>query len=187
MGRTMRALRAHGRLVAAIVVSAAYLAALVAWTSGPKLPYVPPAATRVNERPATGVPSGVPASGASTAAPGDARSTVPSSIVPNLPTSATLNGAGAPARSVIITVTSDAPILRLGYIVANVPATKHYAEQVASPVRLELVAHSYGLVAAVAAQAAPTATYVTCTISVDGDVRVTRTLKGPWRVDVCTG
>ena len=107
--------------------------------------------------------------------------------VPALPQSTSINGAGLPEHAVTMTVTSDASILQLGYRVAYGKSSKRVAYQVQSPVRVQAVGRGYGLVAVIAAQASPYATYLTCTVTVDGTVRTHRTVRGGFQVVVCYG
>ncbi|HEV7206711.1 MAG TPA: hypothetical protein VGN18_19055 [Jatrophihabitans sp.] len=108
-------------------------------------------------------------------------------LVPDLPQSTSLDAAGAPARAVTMVVRSDAAIVQMGYIVRGGDPDRYAKRNVQSPAIIHTVAHGYGVVAEIGAQASPYATYVTCTLMVDGRVQSSHTSKGPWAVTVCVG
>jgi hypothetical protein len=182
------------RALIGAVVAVIFLAALVGWASGPGTgrPKLSPQGER-----ALGVPALTPTAPAtsSSASPGSRRSSRPPGAaatsealdLPALPESTRLNEGAEPPRSVTMSVTSDAAILRLGYLVRGGRPDRYETTNAASPAIITTVGHGYGPVAEVGAQASPYATYLTCTISVDGRVTSRHTVHGPWRVLVCVG
>lgn len=175
-------------LIAAVVVLV-YAAALIAWTRGssPRHTSIPSA---IASRAAT--PSVAASSSGSLDKPvgegGTAQSSVPAGAFPSLPDSALLNSAGAPRHSVVLTATSDgSSILRMGYVVADGRARCGGATNVASPIHIVTEGIGYAALAAFAVQASPDATYLTCSLAVDGRVRVQHTVHGGWSVVACVG
>lgn len=92
-----------------------------------------------------------------------------------------------PPTAVRMLVKSDATILRLGYLLKGGHPDKYYRALLDSPVSFQVVAHGPGLVAKIGAQAGPTATEISCTISINGGPPVTHVAKGPYRFVVCLG
>jgi hypothetical protein len=141
-----------------------------------------PAAPAGSSAPAPSPGSGAVSGAASRAARGDG-----SLHLPPLPRSSALNGAGPPARSVTMRIESDAAILKMGYLVKGGHPDKYLDKNVRPPAVVTTVARGYGLVAEIGAQASPYATYLTCTVTVDGQVHSRHTVHGGWAVAVCVG
>lgn len=166
-----------------------YAAALVAWTRGPSTRHASAPNPGTSQPPAPVVSAassgmvGKPAERSGTTA----TSNPPGAFLPALPQSALLNTAGAPRHSVVLASSSDGNILRLGYVVADGRAKRGAATNVASPVRIVTEGIGYGLLANFAAQAAPDANYITCSVTVDGRVRVQHRASGGWAVVDCVG
>lgn len=108
-------------------------------------------------------------------------------LVPELPQSTSIYGASVPRHSVVLTVRSDSAILQVGYQVSGGNPSRYRASNVRSPMRVMTEGRGYGLMAALGAQASPDATFITCTVAVDGRVTATRTVHGGWSVAVCVG
>ncbi len=186
--------RKRKRALMWIGVLVAFTAVLTAWSVGP---------TDSGNHSHVAIPTAsTPVPGASGAAPTLLPATRPSAtatskaggpgngltLVPNLPgSSKDVNPADLPARSVVITVTSDRPILRMGYRVLYGHPDQGSAVNIASPMRITTVGRGYGLVAAIGAQATPIATYITCTITVDGHLHSQHTVRGGYSVVACLG
>jgi hypothetical protein len=177
------------RALAWLAVLVAFVAALAAWSSGTgghdlKVPIVAQPTDGLTTPPA---PSTLPAalpSGRATK-PGGPGNLL--NLLPNLPESRDVNPADLPARSIVITASSDRPILRMGYrVLYGHPATGS-STNIASPMQITTVGRGYGLVAAVGVQATPIATYVTCTVTVDGHLHSKHTVYGGYSVVVCLG
>jgi hypothetical protein len=107
--------------------------------------------------------------------------------LPPLPESTAVDGAGPPARSVTMRIDSDAAVLKMGYLVKGGSPAKSLDKNVRPPAVITTVARGYGLVAEIGAQASPYATYLTCTVTVDGQVHSKHTVHGGWAVAVCVG
>jgi hypothetical protein len=177
------------RALAWIAVLIAFVAALAAWSTGPTDHNAPKISLPSSSQPATPGPaeSTLPAvrpSGKS-AKPGGPSNIL--NVLPNLPQSTDINPAALPARDVVMTATSDRPILRMGYEVLYGHPDKSSATNIASPMRIETVGRGYGLVVAFGVQASPIATYITCTVTVDGHVHASHTVRGGFSVAVCVG
>jgi len=99
----------------------------------------------------------------------------------------TPDAGGLPTYDVQIVVTSDARIARFGYYVVYGNPTQYSANWLNTPLVINTQGRSAGLVAFAAAQAAPDATYITCTLKVNGVVKSTRTVHGGYRVTACIG
>jgi hypothetical protein len=97
------------------------------------------------------------------------------------------NHSGLPARSVRIEVTSDGIIAGIGYLVANGRPPSYAGHWYHSPFIVNTVAYSGGLTSFVAAQAGPTASRITCTLTVDGKLAMRRTAHGPHKIVTCLG
>jgi len=188
----LRLSRRRLRLLAVAGVLAVFSAVLVAWVSGPgpSRPKLSPGAQRAlaigSAAPASTSPSAT-ASGTGTRAPKGAKRSSAGDLLPALPESTDVNAAGQPARAVRMTLTSDAAIVQMGYLVRGGHPAKYADTNVGSPAVIDTTAHGYGLVAEIGAQASPYATYLTCTVTVDAQVHSRRTVKGPWAVAVCVG
>jgi len=180
------------RLLGIAAVLVAFSGMLVAWVSGPdsstpKLSAGGQRALAIGS-PAPASPSPTP----STTRPGrkavkGAQQGNAGNLLPALPESTAVNRAGQPARSVRMTLTSDAAIVQMGYLVRGGHPSKYLDKNVGSPVVVNTTAYGYGLVAEIGAQASPYATYLTCTVTVDGRVNSRHTVKGAWAVAVCMG
>jgi hypothetical protein len=192
-GRTRRRFaltRRRKRALTWLAVLVAFVAALAAWSTGP-----------TDKGPHVSLPS--PSASASTPAPADTTlpATRPSgkagkkalgpgnllNLLPNLPQDKNINPASLPARSVVMTATSDRPILRMGYEVLYGHPDRSSAVNIASPMSITTIGRGYGLVAAFAVQASPIATYITCTVTVDGHLHASHTVRGGFSVAVCVG
>jgi hypothetical protein len=178
------------RVLAWLAVLVAFVAALAAWSTGPtdheiNIPLAQPTDSfaLTPSSTATTLPSTVP-SGSGTKATGPANLL---NLLPNLPESKTVNPADLPARSITITLTSDRAILRFGYRVLYGHPDHGSATNVASPMQITTVGRGYGLVTAIGAQATPIATYITCTVTVDGHLHSRHTVYGGYSVVVCLG
>jgi hypothetical protein len=173
-------------ILGAVVI--AFAAALIAWThaSSQRDPNLPDLAVSAPPSRSASAPKSAkaPPSGASRRTEGSGRGT---GMLAGLPQFTDAALAGAPQHSVLLTVTSDQAILRLAYAVKGPREDMHRAVNVKSPYRVLTVGRGYGAMAALGAQAGPAATYLTCTITVDGRQRSTRTVRGGWRVAVCLG
>jgi hypothetical protein len=171
-----------------IAVLVAFVAALTAWSAGP-----------TDNGPHVSLPHGTQSVGAPSSAPSTLPATRPSgkaakggktsllNLLPNLPQYSNVDPASLPARSVLMTATSDRPILRMGYEVLYGHPDRSSAVDIASPMSITTVGRGYGLVAAFAVQASPIATYITCTVTVDGHLHASHTVHGGFSVAVCVG
>lgn len=179
------------RLIAILLVLALFVMLLLLWVRRGASDDVSYATPRDGATPKSAVvPSTRPSeSGSPSASSPSAEATEKSrnGLIPDLPESTLISPAGLPRRAVVITVTSDATLLGFGYKVAYGKSSKSISYNVASPVRVEAVARGYGLLAAVGAQSGPGATYLTCSVSVDGKVHSTHTVHGGYNVAVCLG
>lgn len=182
--------RKRKRALAWLAVLVAFVAALAAWSTGP-----------TDKGPSVSLPTPTPSS----TAPAPATSTLPATrpsgkagkkalgpanllnLLPNLPQNRNINPALLPARSVVMTATSDRPILRMGYEVLYGHPERSSAVNVASPMSITTIGRGYGLVAAFAVQASPIASYITCTVTVDGHLHASHTVRGGFSVAVCVG
>jgi hypothetical protein len=97
------------------------------------------------------------------------------------------NYAGLPRRAVRIEVTSEGEIAAFAYKVANGDPARYAANWLQSPIVVVNTGRSGGLVAAMIAEVGPTATYVTCTVTVDGVVRSRNTVHGAYKFTACLG
>ena len=189
-----RLTRKRKRALAWVGVLVAFTVVLTAWSAGPTdsghhanvtLPTASGTVPVASAAAPTLLPATRPSSTetATGGAPGGLRT-----LVPNLPgSSRDINPADLPARTVVITVTSDRPILRMGYRVLYGHPDSGSAINVASPMRITTVGRGYGLVAAIGAQATPIATYITCTVTVDGNLHSQHTVHGGYSVVACLG
>ena len=174
-------------------VLVAFVAVLTAWSAGPTGSDHPKVAIPNASSPGPGASAGeptlLPPTRANSSATGKAGA--PGnllSLVPNLPgSSRNVNPASLPARSVVFTLTSDRPILRMGYRVLHGHPDHGSAINVASPMQITTVGRGYGLVAAIGAQSTPIASYITCTVTVDGHLHSSHTVHGGYSVVVCLG
>jgi hypothetical protein len=108
-------------------------------------------------------------------------------LLPDLPQSTSVNGADAPLRSVKMTLQSDAAIVQMGYLVRGGKPDRYSDKNVRSPAVITTLARGYGLVAEIGGQASPYATYITCSVTVDGQLHSRHTVRGAWAVAVCMG
>jgi hypothetical protein len=181
------------RLLVGAAVLAVFATALVGWVSGPgyRAPKLSPQAQRALANPPVGAPSpsASPSSSAKTtpATPGKARASGPLALLPDLPQSTSVNGADAPLRSVKMTLQSDAAIVQMGYLVRGGKPDRYSDKNVRSPAVITTLARGYGLVAEIGGQASPYATYITCSVTVDGQLHSRHTVRGAWAVAVCMG
>lgn len=181
--RTNRRLR---MVILACLLAAAFIFALAKWAGGPP-----------SHRDFAAPPSGISQSGAPSSAPTAHASSTDSSAPPDelskllrtgLPgTSITADPGGLPVRSVSMRVTSDKVIAGVGYLVAHGDPPNYEAHWVTSPFTVTTTGRSASLVAFLAAQAAPNASYITCTLIVDGVVKSQRTVHGGYKVTACIG
>jgi hypothetical protein len=189
--RRFRLTTKRKRALAWVALLVAFVAALTAWSGG-------------TDHPAIDVPLAHPATDTATS-PTSTPTTLPPrrptgvhtgksggptnilTLVPNLSESKNVNPADLPARQVVMTVTSDRPILRVGYRVLYGHPDESSAINVTSPMQITTVGRGYGLVAAIGAQATPIATYITCTVSVDGHLHSQHTVRGGYSVVACLG
>lgn len=175
-----------------IGVLVAFVAVLTAWSAGPtggdhsKVALPATSSTAPGGSPAPTLLPPTRVNSSTTGKPGAPSNIL--SLVPNLPgSSRNVNPASLPARSVVITVTSDRPILRMGYRVLYGHPDEGSAINIASPMQITTVGRGYGLVAAIGAQSTPIASYITCTITVDGHLHSSHTVRGGYSVVVCLG
>ncbi|HJQ41650.1 MAG TPA: hypothetical protein VJ831_01075 [Jatrophihabitantaceae bacterium] len=186
--RRFQLTRRRKRALGWLAVLLAFVAALTAWSTGPTDgPHVnvPKAGDLGITAPTSQAPSTLPATRPSKTGkpgPGDLFK-----LLPNLPQNRNVNPADLPARSVVMTATSDRPILRMGYEVLYGHPDRSSAINIASPMSVTTVGRGYGLVAAFAVQASPIATYVTCTVTVDGHLHSSHRVRGGYSVVVCVG
>ncbi|MDP9117181.1 MAG: hypothetical protein M3O28_07980 [Actinomycetota bacterium] len=186
---TRRLARRKGAIAAAVVVGM-FALALVLWVGrSPQNLHTQVDPGRTGTSSSTGAirtsptpPSSTGPSGSS--APGG-QLTLPR--LPGLTEGDNIAGAGLPAHQVVLTVTSDLPLLRLAYLVKDSPPIRENRTYIKSPVAASVIAHGIGLEAVLAAQASPGSIRITCTISVDGVVTNTRTVHGGYAVVVCVG
>jgi hypothetical protein len=190
----LRISRRRLRLLAVAAVLAVFSAVLVGWVSGPKAkaPKLSPGGQRAlaigSPDPASSSPSpsGSTSARGAKAAKGAKRSSA-GDLLPALPQSTDVSAAGQPARAVRMTLRSDAAIVQMGYLVRGGHPAKYLEKNVGSPAVITTTAYGYGLVAEIGAQASPYATYLTCTVTVDGHLHSQHTVKGAWAVAVCIG
>jgi hypothetical protein len=112
--------------------------------------------------------------------------TLPGTVAPANPHGLSLGHAGP--HALVLTVTSAAPIPRLGYMVPTSPHSS--SGDVPNPGRkwsLSTTVVGRPAYAAVFVQAGPTGTPVTCRVSVDGVTTNVRTTSGPYGRAVCLG
>ena len=175
------------RVLAWFAVLIAFVAALAAWSTGTDSGHHIPHLARPSDSLSTSaVPTVLPSKRPTgTPSPGTGQNLL--NLLPNLPQSKNVNPASLPARSVVMTITSDRPILRFGYKVLYGHPDTGSATGVSSPMQIETVGRGYGLVAAIGAQATPIATYITCTVTVDGHLHSQHTVRGGYSVVVCLG
>lgn len=166
-----------------------FLAALVVWSSGtdPANPHLSPQGRQALALPTGSAPAPETPASSPTSSGSKKSAKGPLSLLPPLPESTALNAAGPPARSVRMTVESDAAIVQMGYLVKGGHPAKYLDKNVASPAVITTGAHGYGLVAEIGAQASPYATYITCSVTVDGQLHSRHTVHGGWAVAVCIG
>ena len=180
--------RRHKGATVAVVALTVLAALLVVWVvTSPKrdTDFAGPAPVdELSSTPPAPLPSLSPSPSATAATPGALGGPLQ---MPKLPVSSKLDPAGLPKHAVRIVVTSDSPIRRFGWQVAYGPSSETFASFVKSPAIIEAVGKGYGAQAVAAAQAGPFATYISCSITVDGKQRVKQTVKGPWEVVVCVG
>jgi Tfp pilus assembly protein PilW len=107
--------------------------------------------------------------------------------VPSLGSSTDARNGGVPSRRVKLVVSSDALIAALGYKIAKGRPAEFSKQWLESPVTVTTVGYSRGLVAAALAESGPNATYVTCTLYVDGILRSQHTVHGQYKFTACLG
>ena len=96
-------------------------------------------------------------------------------------------GFGTPGpHTVILTIKSNAELASVEYLVPTAHKSG-IVKYVNPPFTLTVTANGPGILAAVAAQASAGSTSISCTIDVDGSVRTTRAIAGPYRVVLCYG
>lgn len=180
--------RYQGALGAAVVV-AIFVVALVVWTGKGSGDHGP-----------AGLPTGAGAaplptiaaagSGSSPDRSRSAGSRTSGSPVLSLPsTSIRASGVQPPKHAITMRVTSDDVLTGFGYLVSKglgKPA-RHGAYHVKSPIIVHTTGRSYGVVAEVIAQAGPHASFITCTLTIDGVVRAHQTTHGAYKFAVCSG
>ena len=107
---------------------------------------------------------------------------------PALPTFGLVaNTAGLPKLTVQITVTSDSVIAFFGYVIRGGQPPSHTASDLQSPVVLTATGYSDGIVTRVLAEASPVASFVTCTVRVNGVLKYTSTGHGGYSFAACQG
>jgi hypothetical protein len=194
-GRRQQRARRRGYLAAAAIV-AVFLLAIVLWVRQPDSAPLPkgladpgtsaPSLLQPTDGASTG-PSSSPSGSVSGSATAGATS-VPDVLSGALPGSSLVaDPNGLPKHSVQIKVTSDGTIAAVGYLVAYGKPSRYKGQFLKSPFVAVTTGRSNGVVAEVGAQAASDATYVTCTITVDGAVRSTHTNHGAYSFAVCVG
>ncbi|TAM93141.1 MAG: hypothetical protein EPN43_01175 [Jatrophihabitans sp.] len=177
------------RIAAATVAGAAlFVLALLLWTGGSTPihglagPGSAPAAPGTDG--ATSTPS-------SRATPGATRSAAPNLAAlldqPLPGTSLHADPGGLPRLTVRMLVTSDAEIAALGYKVAHGDPASYEATWLSAPFEVTTIGRSTGLVAELLTESGPGATYITCTIWVDGVQRTQNTAHGPYAFTACLG
>lgn len=165
------------------VIAVCYVIALIAWVARPSVDGNEPAARgpTTGGAPASMSPSGPRASAhPPLSIPGSLDQVFPPSVLKADPS-------GLPKRSVRIEVTSDAEIARVGYLIAHGEPSSYKAYWVKSPFIAVTTGRSGSVVAFVAAQAGPTASYITCTLIVDGVMTSQRTAHGAYQMTTCLG
>lgn len=187
--RRFKLTRRRKRLLGWFAVLLLFVAALTAWSAGTSdSSHI--AVPQTTESPITGPSSTAPTTLPATRPSKTGKAGQPGNILnllPNLPSSSNINPADLPARRVVMTATSDRPILRMGYEVLYGHPDRNSAINIASPMSVTTVGRGYGLVAAFAVQSSPIATYVTCQVTVDGHVHASHRVRGGFRVVVCVG
>lgn len=187
----VRFARKHKIALLACLLVAVYAVVLVTWVGNqpatPKVAGLPPAGANpiVSPPAASNAPSVSPSGRSSGAAPGNGITSRLSQGLPKSVLDADPNG--LPRRRVQIRVTSDGTIAGLGYIVAHGHPARYNGYWLKSPVYVSTVGRSGTLVAFVVAQAGPDASYVTCTLTVDGVVRSQHTAHGAYQSAACIG
>lgn len=173
-------------VIIACLLAAGYIVALVTWAGRS------PANRDFAAPPPGAAQSGAPSPAAGTHPSAGASSTPPESLNRLLGTalpgtSMTADPGGLPVRSVTMRVTSDTVIAGVGYVVAHGDPPRYEAHWLKSPFTVSTTGRSASLVAFLAAQAAPNATYITCTLIIDGVVKSQRTVRGGYKVTACIG
>jgi hypothetical protein len=185
--RRLRSAVRKKRVFVVLAILVGFVVALAAWSSGPPLRYSRPPSVH-----AAG-PDRISSAGHRSADPTASGSAAPGApggltgLLPDLQVNTAVSPATLPKRNIVMTATSDGPILRMGYVVAYGHPARGSATNMASPVRITAVGRSYSRVAAFGVQASPVATYLTCTVTVDGRVTARKTVHGPYAVALCVG
>jgi Mycobacterium membrane protein len=90
-------------------------------------------------------------------------------------------------HTVTITVTSDATMTSVKYATRSADKSAHTEKSVAPPMSITVHTNEGGILAAVGAQAGPNATTISCSVSIDGVIRMQHTAKGPFATVICYG
>jgi hypothetical protein len=165
----------------------AFAVSLLLWTGNAPTPTAVVIITPSDTAPVSGLPTAPtqdPSTGSST---GAASGPLGGLLGQSFPNSLSANPGGLPYHSIRIEITSDGEIAAFGYLVAYGHPSRYVANWLKSPVVVDTSGRSGGIVADVGAQAASNATYVTCTLTIDGAVRSQHTAHGPYSFTVCLG
>lgn len=192
--RHRRRIRAWRRVLTAAGIVVGFALALVFWAGRPS--HAPAAVGFPHSIPTSGhfggalpTPSSAPAVGVAspTVSASDGRA-LAHSPKPSLPNSPDADPGGLPVRSIRISVTSDGEIAAVGYVVADGNKRRRYsAADIKTPFVVQATGRSTGLVVEVLAESASNASYITCTLSVDGTQRSHRTVRRPKVFTACLG
>jgi hypothetical protein len=184
MGLRATLRRRRGPLLASLAVLAVFAIALVLWVGNLSDPAAPHH-SRAGASGPSASPSRSPSKGVTSAAAGSGVSADARGL-PLPPFSSDISGVAHGTHAVTLRASSDATLLQLAYAVRGGHPASSYLTYVKSPMSITTVAHGDGVVAEIAVQASPTATSISCSVTVDG-VTTTRAAKGGYAVVLCMG